>query len=125
MKYTNIIIVVFMLLFTKASAQSSSNGYPWDKIYKIPKEQTLTVNGEKGKVIVIKAIKSALEEGAIGRIGKVTFSKKDSRTGEKVELQLISAVSDGNYLLREDEELNIETKSTVVVYLSGYIYDAH
>lgn len=77
MKYAGIIVVTFMLLFTKATAQSNC-GYPWDKTYKIPKDETLTVSGEKGKVIVIKFMRCALEESAMGRTGKVTFYKKDS-----------------------------------------------
>lgn len=124
MKYALLLVVAFTLFFTKASAQIPSNALPWDIAYKIPKDEKRVIKGEKGKIIVLTYWRM---ENYVGNVPVylLKFSKFESQTGEKIEFSLIqlSSVDDRHFLLRENEELLIEARSSIQAYFSGYIYD--
>jgi hypothetical protein len=125
MKYAALLLLAFTFSFKHANAQATGNGLPWDALYKIPKDETRTIKGEKGKIIFITYWRSSPYEGVVARYD-MSVKKKDAKTLEKVEMPLdMLPGMNPNYLVREDDELTIESHNSILLYLSGYIYEVH
>ena len=85
MKHSIMLVLAFVLCFTPASGQTLANATPWDAAFEIPKGETRTIKGEKGKITVVTFWRSSLAESSVVRTAKMSINKKDSKTHQKLE----------------------------------------
>lgn len=123
MKQLLSLLVIFTLSFSYAYAQTPGNAVPWDIVYKMAKDETRTIKGEKGKVILVTFLRHKGEK-TIAYGPEMILKKTDAITGEKLELEIVLNVSmDNHYIIKEGDELVLRARSEGISYVAGYKYD--